>query len=167
MPYTSARYQWGHGLGSVFKELFRSALPCSRAPCCGRRAPNWLRAQRKDHEAGPQEPHGPIGRWPHAYGRCIAGQERHRSSQAVGQQEASACAGVDPERPSPWKACRMLLPAYTQQPCVPCTKSELDLESMPPLQIGVIDDYLERTGPKSGLESCGPLGFLIPTSGND
>ena len=58
-------------------------------------------------------------------------------------------------------------PAYSQQPCVPCTKSELDLESVPPLQIGVVDDYLVRTGPKSGPESGGPLEFLIPASGDD
>ena len=58
-------------------------------------------------------------------------------------------------------------PAYTQQPCMPCTKSELDLESVPPLQIGVPDDYLVCTGPKSGPESGGPLEFLIPASGDD
>ena len=61
----------------------------------------------------------------------------------------------------------MSLRAYTQQPCVPCTKSELDLESVPHLQIGIVDDYLVRTGPKSGLESGGPLEFLIPASGDD
>ena len=61
----------------------------------------------------------------------------------------------------------MSLQAYTQQPCVPCTKSELDLESVPPIQIGVVDDYLVRTGPKLGPESGGPLEFLIPASGDD
>ena len=64
-------------------------------------------------------------------------------------------------------SCRMSLPAYTQPPCVPCTKNELDLESVSPLQIGIIDDYLVHTGPKSGLESGGPLQFLIPTSSDD
>ena len=54
-----------------------------------------------------------------------------------------------------------------QQPFVPCTKSELDLESVPPLQIGVVDDYLVRTSPKSGSESGGPLEFPIPASGDD
>ena len=44
---------------------------------------------------------------------------------------------------------------------------ELDLESVPPLQIGVIDDYLVCTGPKSGPESGGHLEFLIPASGDD
>ena len=61
----------------------------------------------------------------------------------------------------------MLLQAYTQQPYVPCTKIELDLESVLPLQIGVVNDYLVRTSPKSGLESGGPLEFLIPASGDD
>ena len=50
---------------------------------------------------------------------------------------------------------------------MPCTKSELDLESVPPLRIGVVDDYLVRTGPKSGPESGGPLEFLIPASRDD
>ena len=54
-----------------------------------------------------------------------------------------------------------------QQPCVPYTKSELDLESVPPLQIGIVDEYLVRTRPKSGPESGGPLEFLIPASGDD
>ena len=61
----------------------------------------------------------------------------------------------------------MALHHYTQQPCAPCTKSELDLESVPPLQIGVVDDYLVRTGPKSGPESGGPLEFHISASGDD
>ena len=52
-----------------------------------------------------------------------------------------------------------------QQPCVPCTKSELDLENVPPLQIGVVDDYLVHTGPKSGPGRA--LEFLIPASGDD
>ena len=47
------------------------------------------------------------------------------------------------------------------------TRRDVDLESVPPLQIGVIDDYLVRTGPKSGAESGGPLEFLIPASGDD
>ena len=60
----------------------------------------------------------------------------------------------------------MLLQAYTQQPCVPFTKSELDLESVQPLQIGVIDDFWVRIGCKSGRESSGPLEFFIPASGD-
>ena len=61
----------------------------------------------------------------------------------------------------------MSFQAYTQQPCVPCIKCELDLESVLPLQISVVDDYLVRTSPKSGPESGGPLEFLILTSGDD
>ena len=49
----------------------------------------------------------------------------------------------------------------------PGTKNKLDLESVPLLQMGVIDDYLVRTGPKLGLESGGALEFLIPASGDD
>ena len=61
----------------------------------------------------------------------------------------------------------MSLRAYTQQPCVPCTKSELDLESVPPLQIGIVNDYLVSTGPKLDPESGGPLEFFFRTSGDD
>ena len=61
----------------------------------------------------------------------------------------------------------MSLQAYTQQPYVPCTKSELDLESIPPLQIGIDEDYLVCTGPKSSPESGRPMEFLIPASGDD
>ena len=50
---------------------------------------------------------------------------------------------------------------------MPCTKSELDLESVSPLQLGVVDNYLVRTGTKSGLESGGHLEFLILASGDD
>ena len=49
----------------------------------------------------------------------------------------------------------------------PGTKNKLDLESVPLLQMGIIDDYLVRTGPKLGLESGGALAFLIPASGDD
>ena len=31
-PYAGTRYQWGHGLGSVFKGLFRSAIPLLKGP---------------------------------------------------------------------------------------------------------------------------------------
>ena len=61
----------------------------------------------------------------------------------------------------------MLLPAYTQKPCVPCTWSKLDLDSMLPLQIGNANDYLVCTSAKSGPESSGPQEFLIPASGDD
>ena len=50
---------------------------------------------------------------------------------------------------------------------MPCTKSELDMESMLPLQIGIVDDDLVGTGPKSGPKSGGPLEFLIPPSGDN
>ena len=62
----------------------------------------------------------------------------------------------------------MSLQANMQQPCMPCTKSELELESILPLQIGMVYDNLVQTGPKSGSEGGGPLEFhQIPTSNDD
>ena len=61
----------------------------------------------------------------------------------------------------------MALQALMQTPCIPCTKSELDLQSTPPLQVGILEDYLVRTGPKSSPESGGPLEFHITASGDD
>ena len=61
----------------------------------------------------------------------------------------------------------MALQALTQPPCTPCTKSELDLESVPPLQVGVVDDYLVRTGPKSSPTAGAALEFHLPASGDD
>ena len=61
----------------------------------------------------------------------------------------------------------MALQALTQPPCAPCTKSELDLESVPPLQVGIEDDYLVRTGPKSSPTAGAALEFHLPASGDD
>ena len=61
----------------------------------------------------------------------------------------------------------MSLQAYTQQPCVPCPKCKQDLESVLILQIGIIEDYLVRTSPKSGPQSGGPLENLIPANSDD
>lgn len=52
-------------------------------------------------------------------------------------------------------------------PCAPCTKTELDLESVPPIQMGIIDDYTVSTGPKAALGNDGPLEFVIEKSGDD
>ena len=51
--------------------------------------------------------------------------------------------------------------------CEPCSKSELDLESLPPVQVGIIDDYVVCTGPKSALSGTNPLEFEISASGDD
>ena len=51
--------------------------------------------------------------------------------------------------------------------CEPCTKSELDLETIPPIQVGIIDDYIVSTGPKSALSGSGPLEFELTASGDD
>lgn len=61
----------------------------------------------------------------------------------------------------------MALQALTQPPCTPCTKSELDLESVPPLQVGIVDDYLVRTGPKSSPSEGTALEFHLSASGDD
>ena len=61
----------------------------------------------------------------------------------------------------------MSLQAYTQQPCVPCPKCKQDLESVLILQIGIIEEYLVRTSPKSGPQSGGPLEILIPANSDD
>ena len=50
---------------------------------------------------------------------------------------------------------------------MPCTKSELDLESMLPLQIGMVNVYLVQTSPKLGPDGGGPLEFQILSSGDD
>ena len=50
---------------------------------------------------------------------------------------------------------------------MPCTKSELDLESMLPLQIGMVNVYLVQTSPKVGPDGGGPLEFQILSSGDD
>lgn len=51
--------------------------------------------------------------------------------------------------------------------CEPCSKSELDLESLPPVQVGILDDYIVSTGPKSALSGNNPLEFEISASGDD
>ena len=51
--------------------------------------------------------------------------------------------------------------------CEPCSESELDLESLPPVQVGIIDDYVVCTGPKSALSGNDPLELEISASGDD
>ena len=48
--------------------------------------------------------------------------------------------------------------------CEPCSKSELDLTSMPPVQVVIEDSYVVSTGPKSSLDGSGPLEFEINSS---
>ena len=38
---------------------------------------------------------------------------------------------------------------------------------MPPIQAGIIDDYVVRTGPKSTPDGDGPLEFELISSGDD
>ena len=52
-------------------------------------------------------------------------------------------------------------------PCAPCTKSELDLETVPAVQVAIDSDYWVTVGPKSVLEGDGPIEFEIPSSGSD
>ena len=54
-----------------------------------------------------------------------------------------------------------------QLPCTPCGKSELELSSVPPTQVTVLEDYVMTTGPKSSLDGGGPLEFEITASGED
>ena len=55
----------------------------------------------------------------------------------------------------------------SRAPCVPCSTSDLDLTTVPPVQAVVEDDYVVRTGPKSSLDGEGPLEFEVISSGND
>ena len=52
-------------------------------------------------------------------------------------------------------------------PCHPCSKSELDLDSVPPTQVAIVGDYVVSTGTKSSLDGTGPLEFEITASGED
>ena len=54
-----------------------------------------------------------------------------------------------------------------QLPCTPCRKSELELGSVPPTQVTILEDYVVATGPKSSLDGGGPLEFEITASGED
>ena len=51
--------------------------------------------------------------------------------------------------------------------CTPCTKSELDLQSMPGVQVAIAEEYTVSTGPKASLDSNGPLEFEVEASGED
>ena len=64
------------------------------------------------------------------------------------------------------ETAKMALQSLIQTPCTPCTRSE-DLDSVPPLQVGILEDYLVRTGPKSSPDSGRPLEFHIPANGDD
>ena len=120
--------------------------PPAQGPCAaGQLVPSQWRAQKKDHEAPL------VGDLMGAAGAQPA-RKRAAPTKMAGQQEASAHApgnALAMETPLPDKAgtpvrqalthvcavCtdRMLLLVYTQQHCMPCTKSELDLDGMPAL----------------------------------
>lgn len=51
--------------------------------------------------------------------------------------------------------------------CMACTKSELDFESMPGVQVAIADEYTLTTGPKAALNSHAPLEFEFEASGDD
>ena len=59
------------------------------------------------------------------------------------------------------------LSGMTRAPCVPCSTSDLDLTTMPPIQSAIVDDYTIRTGPKSTPDGEGPLEFELISSGDD
>lgn len=61
----------------------------------------------------------------------------------------------------------MANPILREIPCIPCTKTELDFESIPPTQMGITDDYIIVTGPKAALDNDGPLEFVFEASGDD
>ena len=58
-------------------------------------------------------------------------------------------------------------PLASSVPCHPCSKTELDLTSVPPTQVAIVDDYVVSTGTKSSLDGTGPLEFEITASGED
>ena len=51
--------------------------------------------------------------------------------------------------------------------CQPCSTSELDLSSKPPVQSAIIDDYEVSSATKSTLDGDGPLEFQLISSGDD
>ena len=57
--------------------------------------------------------------------------------------------------------------ALLNPPCEPCSKSELDLESVPGLQVAIDSDYWVTVGPKSVLDGESPIEFEVPASGSD
>ena len=52
-------------------------------------------------------------------------------------------------------------------PCLPCGKSELNLSSLQPIQVSIVDDYIISTEPMNSLLGSGPLEFEIITSEED
>lgn len=52
-------------------------------------------------------------------------------------------------------------------PCQPCSTSDLDLTSVPPVQSAIVGDYVVTTGPKSTLDGDGPIEFELMGSGDD
>ena len=147
----------------------------------GWHAPSRWCAQGEEHGVDFQEPRHPLGGEPHAACRHKGwpSQEVHGSSQ-VTQVPGHLQAG--PQATLPWRHLRLircatsecLMPDWsgchsrlTQQSCMPCIKSELDLDSMLPLQIGMVNVYLVQTSPKLGPDGGGPLEFQIISSGDD
>lgn len=55
---------------------------------------------------------------------------------------------------------------YTQS-CVPCTKSEIVYDELPPTQVVVLDDYKVYAGPKAAVGDNTPLTFEVTGSGED
>ena len=189
-PLAGAWYQWGHGLRSIFKWLFHSAIPLLKGPVLRavvRIASSVLRGktmkQALKNRIAPL-----VGGLVQA---ATARPAKKHATQTMAGQEASASSRAYPETPSPRRhicmikeadhrpgshshasrSCWISLQAYKPykptRSCMPRTKSKLDLESVRPLEIGLVDNYLVCTGPKSGPKSGGPLEFLIPASGDD
>ena len=55
----------------------------------------------------------------------------------------------------------------TSSDCIPCSKSELVYDSLPPVQVAIDDSYTVYTGPKAAVGDGTPLTFEINNSGSD
>ena len=88
LPVSRSAYRRSPWSGRV---LQASAIGlAARAACAeGRCAHGQRRAQRKDHETGPQKPRGPLGRWPGAGSHGSTHQKARHSAQMTSGQEAS------------------------------------------------------------------------------
>ena len=114
--------------------------PCSRALCCKRSIawPPWWETSC---------------RWP-SWRSCMPRDAWFLASDASARL---AChTDMAENGPVILDIFRMIFHSYTQQCCRPCTKSELDLGSVPVLHIDMVDSYLVLMGPSPVLRAAVP-----------
>ena len=99
-----------------------------------------------------------------AWRACCAKGGKHPCHRNIFIWKAGALAAVASLSP---QSATIALQAYSQQHLAPCTNRELHLQSVPPLQIGVVDGYVVLTGPKSSLERGSHLEFQVSASSDN